>query len=101
CGGRRELPRRLGVIHFRFAGVFATSRAQSMKSCATGLSARVFRVTIPFGTRAFGRRTGKTLISERMAGNLNAEAGRIVTKRPVASRLMRAWGESVTTAVRG
>ena len=63
-----------------------------MKSCATGLSVRVFRVTTPFGTRAIGRRTGKTLISERMAGNFNAEAGKIVTKRPLASRLIRASG---------
>ena len=46
---------RLGVIHFRLAGVFATSRAQSMKRCAAGLSARVFTVTIPFGTQAIGR----------------------------------------------
>ena len=37
--------------HFRFASGFATSRARSMKSCATGLSARFFSVTIPVGTR--------------------------------------------------
>ena len=48
---------------FHFASGFATSRAQSMKSCATGLSVRFFRVTIPFGTRAIGSSTGKTLIS--------------------------------------
>jgi hypothetical protein len=28
-----------GIDHFSFAKGFATSRAQSMKSCATGLSA--------------------------------------------------------------
>src|SRR5260370_20157015 len=82
----------LGVIHFCFAGVFATSRAQSMKSCATGLSVRVFRVTTPFGTRAIGRRTGKTLISERMAGKFKAEGGRIVTKRAPRNRLTLRWG---------
>jgi MFS family permease len=54
-GQTRRANTRLGVIHFRFSGVFATSRTQSMKICATGLSARVFRVTIPFGTRALGR----------------------------------------------
>ena len=52
---RRGANTRPGAIHFRFSGVFATSRAQSMKSCATGLSVRVFRVMIPFGTRALGR----------------------------------------------
>jgi hypothetical protein len=42
-----------------------------MKSCATGLSVRFFRVTIPFGRRAIGSWTGKTLISGRWAGKLN------------------------------
>ena len=64
-----------------------------MKSCATGLSVRFFRVTIPIGTRAIGSSTGKILISGRLVGNLNAEAGKIVRKRPVASRLIRTSGK--------
>jgi hypothetical protein len=59
-----------------------------MKSWATGLSARFFRVTIPFGWRAIGSSTGKTLSSVRLVGNLKAEAGKTVTKRPVAKRLI-------------
>jgi hypothetical protein len=43
---------------FLFASGFATSRACSMKSFATGLSVRFFRVTIPFGTRAIGSSMG-------------------------------------------
>src|SRR5438876_9929940 len=89
------------IYHFRFASGLATARAQSMKSRATGLSVRFFRVTIPFGRRAIGSSTGKALISERLVGNLNAEAGKIVTKRPVAKRLTRIWGASVTTVTRG
>ena len=73
----------------------------SMKSCATGLSVRFFSVTMPIGTRAAGSSTGKTLISARLVGNLNAEAGIIVRDRPVARRLIRASGEMVTTVTRG
>ena len=64
-----------------------------MKSWATGLSVRFFRVTIPIGTRATGSSTGKTLTSWRLVGNLNAEIGKIVRKRPVASRLIRSREE--------
>jgi hypothetical protein len=72
-----------------------------MKSWATGVSVRFFTVTITFGTRAIGRSTARTLISERIFNNPNTEAGKIVTKRPVVRRLARTWGESVTTVVRG
>ena len=91
----------LGINHFCFAKGFATSRAQSMKSFATGLSARVFGTTIPFGRRAIGSSTGNALTSKLVAENLNAEAGKIVTKRPVARRLVRTSEDSVTTVVRG
>jgi len=64
----------------------ASSRACSMKTCATELSVRFFRVTIPVRTRAFGSAIGKTLSAGRLLGNFNADAGKIVTKRPVASR---------------
>src|SRR5215475_9222364 len=59
----------------RLANGFATSRAYSMKSCATGLSIRFFRVTTPNATRATDSLTGKTLISGRGRGNLNIEVG--------------------------
>ena len=72
-----------------------------MKSRATGLSARFFRVTISFGTRAIGSSTGKILSSERREGNLNADAGKIVRKGPVASRLVRTSGGVATTVGRG
>ena len=80
-GPTRCATTRHGIYHFRLASGLATSRAQSMKSLATGPSARSFRVTIPFGRRAVGSSTGKTLSSERLVRNLNAEAGKIVTKR--------------------
>jgi len=72
-----------------------------MKSRATGLSVRFLRVTIPFGTQATGSAMGNTLISERLMGNLNADAGKIERKCPVARRLIRASGEMVTTVTRG
>src|SRR5215204_3348630 len=92
--------RHRGTI-FVLRTVFAFSRAQSMKSCATGLSVRFFRVTITFWTCAIGSSTGKIFISERMVGNINTEAGKIVTKRPVAKRLILTSGESAITVVRG
>src|SRR6478609_7580587 len=78
-----------------YSKLFADSRAQLTKSCAAGLSARFLRVTIPFGRHADGSSTGRALNSAPWAGNLRAEAGRIVTNRPVARRLSRMWGESV------
>jgi hypothetical protein len=72
-----------------------------MKSRATELSVRFFTVTIPLGTGAIGSWTGKTLSSVRLLGNLNAHAANIVRKGPVAGRLNRTCGDSVTTIVRG
>ena len=68
---------------------FAASRALSMKSFATGLSVRFFRVTIPTGTRTIGNSMGKTLSSGRLVGNLNEEAAKIPRKRPVARSVIR------------
>jgi hypothetical protein len=42
------------LYYFFLAIFFASARAQSMKSCATGLSARFCRVTITFWTCAIG-----------------------------------------------
>ena len=61
-----------------------------MKSCATGLSVRFFRLTIPTGARACCSFTGKTVISG-LLDNRNTEVC-IVRKRPVATRLSRAPG---------
>jgi hypothetical protein len=57
--------------------------------------------TIPIGRRAVGSSTGKILISGYLVGNVNAEAGKIARKRPVASNLIRTSGEKVSTVVRG
>src|SRR5262245_61597958 len=94
-------PTRRERIHFDFARSFATSRACLMKSRATELSERFFKVTIPFGTGAIGRGTGKALSSVRVVGNLNAAAANIVRKDPVAGSVSRTCGDSVTTIVRG
>ena len=72
-----------------------------MKSRATELSVRFFMVMIPTGTGVVGSWTSKALTSVRLLGNLNAEAENIVRKGPVAGRLNRACGDSVTTIVRG
>src|SRR5262245_34610059 len=47
-----------------------------MKSCATGLSVRVCKVTMPTGTGAIGSLTGKTLISARAAERATRHAGK-------------------------
>ena len=41
---------------------FATPRAQSMKSCTTGLSWRPFKVTMPIGAPVTGNSTGNFLM---------------------------------------
>src|SRR5665811_2335729 len=98
---KQTLPGGVSDRYLRRTSDFATSRALSIKSCVTGLSVRYFSVTIPLGTRAIGSSTGRTFSSKCWVGNINAEVGKIVRKRPVAKRLMRTWGESVTTVVRG
>src|SRR5262245_50069027 len=102
--GHRSAPLRArsrpGIYHFLRARGFETSRAVSMKSCATGLSVRFFRVMIPIGTRAYCNSTGKTLIPGRFE-SFNIEIGAIVSKRPVATRLSRTPAEAAKTVVRG
>jgi len=65
---------------------FATSRADSTKSCTTGLSVLFFRVTIPRDGARTLRSTGNVFKDQRLATNCNKESGRIVTKHPVVSR---------------
>src|SRR6266852_4642751 len=52
---------------------FATVRAQSMKSCATGPSVRFFNVKIPTGLVAVGKSTGKRFSAGWLARNVNKE----------------------------
>jgi hypothetical protein len=72
-----------------------------MKSCATGLIVRFFRVMIPICMSAIGGSTGRTLISGCLVGNLYTDAWNIVMKRPAATSLIRAWALSLTIVVRG
>ncbi len=89
CRERSKRARsRHGAYHFHFDRGLATSRAQSTKSSATELSARFFRVTIPFGRRAIGSSAGKILSSERLVISMR-KPGKSLTERPVANRLMR------------
>jgi hypothetical protein len=46
---RSGLRRRQVGLGFLVANGFANSRAQSMKSCAAGVSVRFFNVTMPTG----------------------------------------------------
>src|SRR5262245_1426219 len=89
-----------GSYHFLTSG-FATSRARSIKSCVTGLSARFLRVRIPIGTGGSGRSTGKTLNCGRVVGNFNRDVEKIERKRPVARRLIRTSAGTVNMVVRG
>ena len=56
---------------------------------------------MPIGPREKGSLTGKTLTSGRPEENRNADLGRIVRKRPVATRLIRTSRGTVTTVTRG
>ena len=55
----------MGEIVYPFSSSPAISRAHSMKSFATELGVRFFKVTIPTGMRAMGSSTGSTLPSGR------------------------------------
>src|SRR4029079_10219971 len=89
------------AIYFSlFASGFATSRACSMNSRATGESERFFRVTMLIGTCVPCSSTGRTLISRCLVGNLNREFGKIETKRPLATRFIRT-AASPTAAAQG
>ena len=62
---------------------------QSIKSCATGLKVRFFRVMMAIGSRQRGSATGSTLIDESLGPNCNMEPWISVRKLPVAIRLLR------------
>jgi hypothetical protein len=64
----------------RSAGGAVIPRTQSMKSCATGLSARFFSVKSPMACRVEGKSIGKVLTPESRVENRNALAGSIDRK---------------------
>jgi DNA invertase Pin-like site-specific DNA recombinase len=68
---------------FIFASGFATSRAQSMKSCTTGVSVRFFNNMIPTGQGGIGRVTGSTWRCGRFAPNRSSEAGTVPKNGPL------------------
>jgi hypothetical protein len=78
------------IYRFLRPSGFATSRAVSMKSRATGLSVRFFRVMIPTGARACCSLTGKIVMCG-VLDNRSADVY-IVRKRPLDTRLSRAAG---------
>ena len=66
-----------GLRFLRPASGFATSRAQSMKSCATGLGVRFFSMIIPIGALAIGNSTGNFLMNGCRTGNCSRNSGTI------------------------
>jgi hypothetical protein len=89
------------TVAFLLASGFATSRAQSIKSCATGVRVRFFKVTIPANPWNFAMSMGKTLIAVCPPANSIAILSAIVRNRPLATRATRATSVKVTTVVRG
>src|SRR5262249_50158978 len=86
---------------FLFAIGFATSRAKSMKICATGVRVRFFNVMIPTDPRVVGKSIGRALIALFQPRNFNANSGAMVRNGPVATRAMRATRLDVSTVARG
>src|ERR1700733_14716202 len=91
----------LHLVAYSFACDFATSRTQSMKSCAAGLRVRFLRVTIPTGLGRTANLTGKTLIVGRWALNRSTDWGRAVKNLPVANKAQYISSALPTTAARG
>ena len=65
------------LFHLAFARGLATSRTHSMKSCATGLIVRFFRVVIAIGQGEMPRSTGKGLSASRVALKCSTEPGQM------------------------
>jgi hypothetical protein len=72
-GQLRKSSRGIAECYFCFANGLATSRAPSMKSCATGLSMRFFNVRIPIGPLVTGNSTRNLLIDGCLAGYLSTD----------------------------
>jgi hypothetical protein len=91
----------LRKYYFLSASGFATVRTFSMKSCASGLGARFFKVIIATGWRVPGNSTGKALSPGLLLGGRNEKRGTTVRKRLVATSLLRRVRDRVMRVVRG
>src|SRR5262245_42443880 len=102
-GGIRWLAwaHRHDTYHFLFASGFTTSRAHSIKSCATGLSVRPFRVLISVGHGVVGKSMGNALRERCLRGKCNSDSGSTARRRPASSKILRRWLEAVVTIARG
>jgi hypothetical protein len=76
-------------------------RAQSMKSCATGVTVRFFNVMIPTTPPFAARLIGRTLMERSQPPNLRTDSEAIERKCPFATRAIRAIPVAVTMAGRG
>jgi hypothetical protein len=63
---------------FFSASGLATSRAQSMKSCATGVDMRFFNVKMPIGAPVTGKSTANFLMNGCGPGSCSQNSGMIV-----------------------
>ena len=66
-----------------FANGVASFRAQSMKSCVTGLMIRFFKVTILMGPGWTRKSTGRAFNPRRLPLSRTVETGATDRKRPV------------------
>src|SRR5262244_2701509 len=80
---------------------FAISRTASINKRVTGLSVRLFSVTMPTGPRWVPSSTGRILIEGCPRPNLTSDRGCIVRKCPVAKRALFMGIELLTTADAG
>src|SRR5262249_25582896 len=90
--GRQSVPRRMGHketcgsrSHPFFAKDFVRLRAQSMKSCATGLIIRFFKVMMAIGPGRIGRSTGTAFRPKRLPLIHRTDAGATDRKWPVCA----------------
>src|SRR5262249_20926823 len=77
------------------------SRAQSMKSCATGATVRCFNVMMLMNPGFVGKSMGRALIDALQPANLTADSEVIVRNRPLATRAIRATLLWVNMVARG
>ena len=80
---------------------FATSRAQSMNSFATGLTVRFFTVMTPTGNGGMGNSTGKILNGGRCVPKRSKERGKIPTNDPLATSAQSRWTDPLANPLGG
>ena len=98
---RRWLPPTLRSRAASLRTTLATPRAQSTKRCATGLRARLFKVTIPIGLGRVGKAIGKALGAGFLLASGNVVIGRMDRNRPLATSARRAGVDEVTIVATG